>query len=113
MLFDSSGNIEVVSINEVTSTTYTLVYTDAQKLLQMNNASAITVTIPPASSVNFPSGTQILISQKGAGQVTISPGSGVTLNSADLATKTRLQYSVAALIKVATNTWLLTGDIEA
>jgi len=53
-----------------------------------------------------------LILQKGAGQVTISPAGGVTINSADSANKTVAQYSMAGLIKLDTNTWVLFGDLE-
>jgi DNA-binding IclR family transcriptional regulator len=102
-----------VSINSQTGTTYTLAASDSQKLVSLDNASAVTVTVPPESSVNFAIGTQILLYQKGAGQVTVAAGSGVTVNSSDVATKTRLQYSVAGLMKVGSNSWLLFGDIEA
>lgn len=93
---------------------YTLVLTDADsKFVRMNVASANTLTVPPNSSVAFPVGTQINFSQAGAGQVTVTPGAGVTINSADSGLKTRVQYSVGGLIKVATDTWTAFGDLTA
>lgn len=101
----------VVQINAQTGTTYTLIATDIGKLVTMTNASANTLTVPPNASVAFEIGSKINISQFGSGQTTISPGSGVTINSADSANKTRVVYSTASLIKTGTNTWLLAGDI--
>ena len=78
------------------------------------NASAIAVTIPPYSSVAYPIGAQITFAQYGAGQPTISGGSGVTVVStgATAATpKLRAQYSTATAIQTSTNTWLVVGDI--
>jgi phosphotransferase system glucose/maltose/N-acetylglucosamine-specific IIC component len=63
--------------------------------------------------VAFPIGTQITFAQMGAGQVTFAGAVGVTIYSADSDLKLRTQYSSATLIKTATNTWLLIGDIAA
>ena len=99
------------SINSQTGTTYTSVLGDVGVMVTMSNVSANTFTIPPNSSVAFPVGTKITIVQTGSGQTTIAPGSGVTINSADSANKTRVIYSSAQIIKTATDTWLLIGDI--
>ncbi len=102
-----------ITENAQTGTTYTLVIGDDHKLVSCSNSSAITLTIPTNESVAFPVGTQILILQKGTGQVTISKATGVTVNSVDGANKTVAQYSMAGLIKLATDTWILFGDLEA
>lgn len=103
----------VIPINEQTSS-YTLVLSDAGKMIDMNVASANTITIPPNSSVPFDIGTQIIIRQKGAGQTTITAGSGVTINVASsLGLKLSEQYAVAGIIKVATDIWSAFGDIKA
>lgn len=90
---------------------YTLVLTDVTKLIEMTKVTANNLTIPLNASVAFPIGTQILIYQLGVGQVTIVPTGGVTLISSGGKTKTSVQYSTACLIKTATDTWLLGGDI--
>lgn len=90
---------------------YILTLTDASRLIEMNVASANTITIPTNTSVPFPVGTQILLSQYGAGQVTIVPDTGVTLRSSGGKTKTSAQYAMATLIKRGTNEWYLAGDI--
>jgi hypothetical protein len=102
----------VKSINTQTGTTYTPVLTDDAKLITLNNGSAITLTIPPNSSVAYPIGTQLEFIQIGAGQVTVAGGAGVTVNSTPTL-KLRTQHSQASCIKIASDTWQLFGDLAA
>lgn len=104
-----------VGINTQTGTTYTTVLADNGKLVTQSNASAITTTIPPNSSVAYPVGAQINVVQLGAGQVTFAQGAGVTIISTGgtaSAPKLRAQYSTATAIQTATDTWLVVGDIS-
>jgi hypothetical protein len=102
----------MVAINAQTGTTYTAALTDDGKLITLDNAAAIAFTIPTNASVAFGIGTQINIMQLGAGQVTIS-GAGVTLRSAGSKLKTNGQYSVATCVKIASDTWVLVGNLSA
>lgn len=99
--------------NAQTGTTYTLVLTDAGKMVTMTNASANTLTVPPNSSVAFPVNTRLDIIQYGAGQTTIAAGAGVTIYSSGAKLKLTGQYSGVSLWKKATDTWVLVGDITA
>ena len=108
-----AGLNETIPLNAQTGTTYTLVAGDAGDLVTLTNAAAITLTIPLNSSVAFAIGTQITITQGGAGTVTVAGAVGVTVNSADGDLKLRTQWSAATLIKIATNSWILIGDIKA
>lgn len=99
-----------VGVNAQTGTTYTLVLTDQGKMVTLTNAGAITLTVPPNSSVAFPVGAQIDLAAMGVGMVTIAPGSGVTVNGTP-SLVTRAQYSAVTLIKLATDTWLAVGDL--
>jgi C4-dicarboxylate-specific signal transduction histidine kinase len=103
----------MIAINAQTGTTYTTVLSDDGKLLTCSNAASIAVTIPPNSSVAYGIGTQINIAQLGAGQVTITAGAGVTLNSSGAKLKTKDQYSVATCVKTDTNTWFVVGNLSA
>lgn len=103
---------EIVISSEKTSD-YTLVLGDAGSLIEMNKATSILLTVPPNSSVAFPTGTRIALRQKGAGQVTITPGGGVTLNSFAGHLKTAGQYAVGFLVKIATDTWIVDGTLDA
>lgn len=100
-----------LALNAQTGTTYTLVLADAGKLVTLSNASAITLTVPTNASVAYAIGTSILLAQLGAGQVTVAGAGGVTVSSRGAALKIAGQYGAATLIKIATDTWLLTGDI--
>ena len=99
-----------LTLNAQTGTTYTLVLTDNGRLVTLNNAVAITVTVPLNATVAFPIGAIVNLQQIGAGQVTVAGASGVTLNGTG--TSTRVQWSAASLIKTATDTWTLIGDIS-
>jgi hypothetical protein len=107
-----------LATNSQTGTTYTFVLTDANNtVVEFNNASAITATIPLNSSVTYPVGAQIQLLQTGAGQVSVAVTSGVTLNTSPSAGtnagKLRAQWSFATLIKRSTDTWVLVGDVTA
>lgn len=106
---DSKTN-KLITTNRQTAS-YTLVLSDADKLVEMNVGSANNLTIPLNSSVAFSTGTQILLAQYGAGQTTIVATSGVTVRSNGGKLKLNAQYSGATLIKIATDEWYLFGDI--
>lgn len=91
-------------LNAQTGTTYTFVLTDQGKLVTLNNAAAVAVTIPLNSSVAFPTNTHISLVNRGAGIVTVAGASGVTLTGSFF---TMNQYESATLIKLATNDWIM------
>jgi len=97
--------------NAQTGTTYTLVLTDVAKVVSLTNAASITLTIPTNATVAFPTGTQILLYQGGAGQVTIG-GAGVTIRSQGTKLKIQGQYGVAGLLKVGTDEWVAFGNLS-
>lgn len=99
-----------IAINDQLSS-YTLLVTDVSKLIRMNVSSSNNLTIPTNTLAPIEVGEQLLVTQWGAGQTTILASSGVTIRSADAKVALRGQYSTAALIKVGTNEWLLSGDI--
>jgi hypothetical protein len=103
----------MIAINAQVGTTYTTVLGDDGKLITCDNGSPIALTIPPSSSVNYGIGTQINVMQLGAGQVTITAGAGVTFRSAGTKIKTNGQYAVATCCKIATDTWVLVGNLAA
>ena len=97
--------------NAQTGTSYTLVLTDVAKVISLTNAAAITLTVPTNASVAFPVGTQILLYQGGAGQVTVS--SSATIRSQGTKLKINGQYGVAGLLKIATDEWVAFGNLAA
>jgi hypothetical protein len=100
-----------VLINAQTGTSYTPGLTDAGKLITASNAAAISLTIPVDATPDIPIGTQILVMQLGAGQVTVSAVTpGTTSVNGKNGLKTSGQYAVISLIKVAANSWVVGGD---
>jgi len=102
----------ILTTNAQSGTSYTLVLTDSGKSVELSNTSAITLTVPPSSSVAYATGTQITLLQTNTGQVTVVGGSGVTVN-ANPGLKLRGQWSAATLVYRGSNTWVLLGDVTA
>ena len=107
-----------LNLNAQTGTTYTFVLADADnKLVTASNASAQTYSIPTNANVAYAIGSQINIIAIGAGQVTIqavTSGTTTVLSNGGTAAapKLRAQYSAATLVKVATDSWYVIGDIS-
>lgn len=100
-----SGTVgELNGINDQTGTSYTLALTDKGKDVRCTNAAAVTLTIPPNSSVAFPVNSWLLFSQGGAGAVTATAGAGVTLRAPNGAATTA-QYDARGLEKIGADEW--------
>jgi len=107
------------TLNPQSGNSYTIASTDPGKLVTFSGAgtgtpATVTVTVPTGiASV----GQRIDLAQLGTGQVSVTGGSGVTINSTPTV-KLRTQYSAATLICTATTatptaTFLLVGDLAA
>ena len=96
--------------NSQSGSTYTLVLTDGGKSVYFTGGSTATLTVPTNASVAFPTGTTILVLNNNSGALTIS-GAGVTFQLANGATgnRTVATKGMASLLKVATDTWWVTG----
>jgi len=100
-------------INPQTVTSYTAVLSDASKVVEISNSSAITFLVP-TNATAFPVGTSITINQVGTGQITIAAvDSGTTTINSSSGLKLRTQWSVATLIKRDTEKWVVAGDLSA
>jgi hypothetical protein len=113
----SSGSVTLntsIATNAQTGTTYTLALSDNGKLVTLNNASAIAVTVPLNSSIALPVGAAIMMAAYGAGAVTISGAGGVTVVSGGTTAASpviRATYSSVAAIQTSANNWLVVGDL--
>lgn len=101
-----------LTITTVAGTSRTLGLSDALAYLRFTSATAVSVLVPTNAAAAFPIGTQINLRQAAAGQITIAGDTGVTVNTAETL-KTRKNGSLVTLVKVATDTWDLLGDMEA
>ncbi len=107
--------IGVPSISTISQKTdsYTLSnLNERDAIIEISKGSATTLTIPADGTVNYPVGTTLDIIQTGSGQVTIAGAGGVTVNATP-GLKLRTQWSSATLLKRASNTWLVFGDLSA
>ena len=105
----------VPSLTEFTEKTasYTLDTLDHQdNIVEMNSGSATTFTIPTNATLAWPVGASMDIFQTGAGQVTIEGAAGVTVNYTP-GNKLRTQWSSATILKRATDSWVIYGDLTA
>lgn len=87
---------------------YTLVAGDNGKVIEMNVASANTLTV---NASLFSAGNQIVIAQYGAGQTTITAGAGVTLRSDGGKLKINTQYSIATIIFISATEAYVSGNL--
>ena len=103
-------------VNAQTGTTYTAVKADGlNAIVTMDNASANTFRIPTDATYNFPTGTTLLVYQKGVGVTTINAVTSGTTTivsaGATLAAPVLARYKSAACIKIAANSWIVVGGI--
>lgn len=94
------------NMNVQTGTTYTIATTDNGKIITLNNASAITVSIPSLFS-----GFNCMLIQLGAGQVTIA-GSGTTITNRSGFTKSGGTNAIVTLIAINATTFISGGDMS-
>ena len=98
-----------------TNTSFTLALTDAGKhiLTQNTGSSTQTITIANNTSVAFQTGAAITIVVQSTGTVAVANGAGVTMylvgNSTAKSTVTLNSYSMATLLKIGTDTWMVSG----
>lgn len=107
-----AGVPSITTISQKTQS-YTLSsLNERDTIIEIDSTSATTLTIPLASSTNYPVGTTLDIIQTNTGQVTIEGANGVTVNATP-GLKLRTRWSSATLLKRAENTWLVFGDLSA
>jgi len=99
---------DVVDVNAQVGTTYTVLNTDRGKLVTFNNAAAVAVTLPQATTIggNFPSGWYVEFENRGAGTVTITPTTSLINGGASLTLATNNSVKV---ISDGTNYFALLG----
>lgn len=101
-----------IAILEVTGA-YTLLPADAGKLILVNSASGVDITIPTNAAQAIAVESSYTVAQIGAGQVTFVVSGGVTwVRRLDM-TKIADQGGAVTVVKTATNAWWGDGNLEA
>lgn len=95
------------------STAQTSILSDAGQYLRFTNASASTYTVAPQASVVWPDNAEITIRRAAAGNLTLTPGSGVTLNAPSGGTLVLTNNMTVTLKRAATNVWDVIGQTVA
>jgi hypothetical protein len=99
---------------EFTATTHNPVLTDARAYLRSTAATAVNVIVPANADVEFPIGTELHYRQAGAGQITVSGDTGVTVNEQYGCTLvTPGEGASFTLKKVDEDEWDAMGTFEA
>lgn len=111
------GSVTAVAADatvEQRNSNFTLALADKNKLfLLLNTNTSVDVVITvPTDSVNFPIGSQINFVRGEQGNVVFAATSPATVNATP-GLKLRTRWSGATLVKVAANTWWLSGDLTA
>ena len=109
------ANSQQKTISNHVGTALTLDTTVAANTFVFSSSSSITVTIPDDASDEFTIGQTLLIIQNGTGTVSVTTEDVAVLNSKVASGTVDLngQYSVATLIKIDNNEWVIYGDILA
>lgn len=108
-------NDKIVALNRTPTAlkeaSYTLALTDEGNIQKCLSASAIVVTIPKSTTVAMPALVEIVIVNYGAGTVTVTPATDVTLNGGAVGIPLSAQYSWVTIKQMATDEWVIMGGI--
>lgn len=99
----------------VSTTTYTLTFSDTGKYLRFTNASGCTITVPDNATVAFATGATIKFGAHGSSGISFVEGStGVTINGpTGYNLSTDIQHAQVVLDYVGSDEWDLAGLLAA
>ncbi|MBP6234717.1 MAG: hypothetical protein KA270_19195 [Saprospiraceae bacterium] len=98
----------VFPVVTVATSSYTLSAADHGKILDFTSNSAISLTVPNTLAAGF----QVSITQAGTGQITIAGSGGMSVNNRWGGTTTSGRWAKAGLEVRATNSSVLSGDVQ-
>jgi hypothetical protein len=112
-----SGNtngftIGYLNVPQIAAANATLALTDAGKHYYSTTAGNLTLTIPTNANVAFATGTAVSIVVQAAGNILVNATSGVTLymgGNSTAGNRVVGTYGMATLMKVASDTWFISG----
>jgi hypothetical protein len=91
---------------------FTIPFDEGDRTYRVVSAGAVVVTLPSDAASAVPVGAEVTVVRAGSGAVSFVAGSGVTLLNPYSTANLRAAGSTARAIKIASNTWAITGDIE-
>lgn len=117
MRLDLTGNLSGSTTNtlsgfgaqiNVINASVSLAATDNAEVIQSNAASAIIITIP----AGLPTGFNCMVLQYGAGQITFSGESGVTIINRNGFNKSIGQYALVTILHIGSNNVIISGELS-
>jgi hypothetical protein len=93
------------------TTGYTLVLSDAGRLVTVTTTTGVNILIPPIASVSWATGTHVDVLRLGTGPVTVTGATGVIVNATPGASL-RAIYSAATCIHYEGDKWVVVGDLS-
>jgi len=99
----------LASLNTVATTGYVLAATDNGRTVLFTNATGVAVQVTQGLTNGF----NCTLIQLASGQVTVTSGTSVTLDSAGATFKTARQFAVAGVIGISADRYILTGETSA
>lgn len=110
------GTNTTTAVINAQSTNYTLALADQDKFVTVAGLGAQYVSIPTNAGAALPIGSVVHLAGVSSGTFTIqavTPGTTAiqSVGATPTAPKLRTQYSAADVLKIATDTWLVVGDI--
>lgn len=107
------GGLTLPTVVTESTTSRNASLSDINTYLRFTNVAASTFTIPPQSSVAWTANAEIHIRRAAAANLTLTPGSGVTLNAPNGGTLVMSNAMSVTLKRVASNEWDVIGQTVA
>lgn len=108
-----SGGSSFSPVVTESTTARLLALTDAGAYIRHTNASNSTVTMPPQADVAWLDDTEVHIRRSAAGNLTLTPGAGVTLNAPSGGTLVMTNNMSVTLKRAGSNIWDVIGQTVA
>lgn len=106
-----SAGASLAQVVEYTGTAKTLALTDINTVVDCTSSSAVTITIPPQSSVTWTADAEIHVRMSGTGAVSIAVGSGVTIPPLAAPIALSGQGAMVTLKRRSSDVWAVVGSV--
>jgi hypothetical protein len=103
----------LITVNAQTGTAYTPGTAQVGQLTTIDNAAAISITIPANATTAFAIGDQLNFMLLGTGTATFAAGGTAVIRSAGAKLKLTTQYAVCTVLKWDTDAWIMVGNVSA
>jgi hypothetical protein len=106
-----SAGAPLAQVVEYAGTAKTLALTDINTVIDCTSSSAVTITIPPQSSVTWTADAEIHVRMSGAGVVSIAVGAGVTIPPLAAPIALSGQGAMVTLKRRSADVWAVVGSV--